>query len=695
MTTPLPLEVLRPALVGVIQTGSERDHNSEAGSEPFDKIPLAWITCEFYDEHSVVDFYRGIKDRRFSAVCFGSNALFNSAIYGASCDAAQCIADASEDGMGIVLLQQFLPVTSSRACEFLPSFHRLEYRGLGYRRIDQIQVADRVLGPGEELSLDARTFGNREPVLWSTVTPSSPRAWCPLATVRAQGEEHVVLMRTRAARGRIIVSALPLDWLSDHRLLTYVIGLSVRSLGTLYVHSEREHQTQSISLELLLGRSVAEGGHLSSVTVDDPGKVSSRGNPFADFGHIVVSDEWGWPELTGLYHERIRARLENGGSVSAYGSSAGPGGERVFSVVRGRPIYLYLAHQFAAWFEANRPRFLDAPTTQVRALAVAVRAVHDSTVDPDEIPPFIALDEIDRSLGPYFELRLHGADNADGHVLPTASLASAMLLLKHPQEEIVPLLRWIERGEYVSSFAAIQQAALWLPEVHVPPGRVAKSDLETIYECLLAVRASPGNSDQLDQLLAILSDPGAVMSRKAIIAESLVGFGHRETLVRAAGAARQLQNDLELALSAEHAPLEVICLLTAFLVRVHAAQEPTAGYSRVDAPPNGPTLDLDADLRRTLEGAHSVAEALQDQLRATRVFGAKAVGWTITLAIVLIVAAATVVVISVEAEWPTWAGVLLPALALASAVFAYVGFRAGQVDCEPRALRSLREIWHR
>jgi hypothetical protein len=248
--------------------------------------------------------------------------------------------------------------------------------------------------------------------------------------------------------------------------------------------------------------------------------------------------------------------------------------------------------------------------------------VHDSTIDPDEVPRSIALDEIDRLLGSYFDARLHGTDNADGHVLPTASLASAMLLLEHPREEIAPLLAWIERGEYVSSFAALQQATLWLPGVDVSLGRVAQSDLEKIYEYLLAVRDSPGDSAVLDQLLAVLGDPDAPVSRKAIIAESLVGFGDPETVARAAGAARQLQNDLDLALSADQAPLEVICLLTAFLVRVHAAQEPTAGYSLLDGLPGAHTYDLEADLRRDLEESRHDAQALQDQLQATRAFGA-------------------------------------------------------------------------
>jgi hypothetical protein len=691
-----PIEVLQPALVGVIQTSSEREHNSDAGPDSFLDLPQSWITCEFYDEHSVLDFFRGIAERRFSAVCFASNSLFNPAIHDVACKQAECLVKASEEGMGIVLLQQFLPEGSSRLCSFLPAFHQLEYNGIGYRRLDRISLVDAtILGAGAPLTLDERTFGSREAVLWSSITPHHPRGWRDVATVQADGQEHAVLLRTRASRGRIIASALPLDWLADRRLLAYAIGLSVRSLGSLYVHSGQASKTDDLSLELLLGRLLAKGGHLSSVSVAHPSVVSSAVQPFADFSHLVVSNEWGWPELTALEPDRVRARLENGGSVAAYGSAATAGGRRILSVMRGRPMYLQLAHIFAAWFEVNSKRFLDAPTTQVRALAAAVRAVHDATIDKDEIPRSIAVREIDQQLEQYFRLRLNGTDNVDGHVLPTASLASAMFLLEHRPEEIAPLLRWIKRGAYISSFAAVQQAALWLPDVDEPHEQIAQTELERVYERLLAVRACPGESVQLDELLAMLSDHTTPMSRKAIIAESLIAFGTRETLVRAAVATRQIQNDLDVALAADHAPLEVICLLTAFLVRVHAAQELTAGSAPVDALLGIPTFDLSADHRQALEEARLDADALRERLEATRTFGAKAVGWAILLTFFVIIGICGFLVANLSVGSSTWIAIFVPILAVASAVLAYVGNRASKVECEPRMLRVIRELWRR
>ena len=63
-----------------------------------------------------------------------------------------------------------------------------------------------------------------------------------------------------------------------------------------------------------------------------------------------------------------------------------------------------------------------------------------------------------------------------------------------------------------------------VPQIGPPQGD-ATGALEEIYERLLAVRDSQGDSDQLDELLAALSDPAVPLSRKAIIVESLVEVG--------------------------------------------------------------------------------------------------------------------------------------------------------------------------
>ena len=78
------------------------------------------------------------------------------------------------------------------------------------------------------------------------------------------------------------------------------------------------------------------------------------------------------------------------------------------------------------------------------------------------------------------------------------------------------------------------------------------------------------------------------------------------------------------------APLQVVCLLTAFLVRVHAAEEPAAGDFSVGGHAGKPVADridlnLEEDLRgelgaarRDLSEARREAQLLRDQLEAWR-----------------------------------------------------------------------------
>lgn len=276
--TDLPPPILdQKALVGVIQTSSERDHNSDAGRETFREGLLPWVEFDFYDEYSVDTFVRRIKEHRFTAVCFASNALFNPVIYDA-CRAQACdIIEASKNGMGIVLLQQFLPDEVTRKCDFLPDSHRLIYSGIGHQPITKFQFADDVKKYCDESI--AGQLQSRTSVLWSTVTPRVEGAWCPLVKATAGGTHQPVVLRTRLAQGRVVASALPLDWLADDRLLAYAIRLAVRSLGTLYIHPEDERATGSIALELLLGRARARGGHVTAMALENPSNLRSQGDP--------------------------------------------------------------------------------------------------------------------------------------------------------------------------------------------------------------------------------------------------------------------------------------------------------------------------------------------------------------------------------------------------------------------------------
>jgi len=683
----------RPATVGVIQTSSERDHNSDAGPEVFAELELDWVSFEFFDEHSIGDLLRGVAERRFSAICFGSNSLFNPVIHAATQAAAAEVAAASEAGMGIVISLQFLPSGSERKCDFLSASHRLEYRGCGERRIEGLELIDDEIHEVEGLGPDQVTFGKREPVMWSDMVPVNSAAWRPLVRARTTDGDQLVLMRTRSSHGRVIASALHIDWIADRRLLRYAVMRAIRATGTLYVHPPDEDAVRSIGLQLLLGRAVARGNHLSAVAVWDPASIVSNEAPFKEFSNLVVSDRWGWPEMRGLLDGGLRGRLENGGSVTVFSGEIDTDG-KVLATVSGRPLYLQLADQFAAWFDANQTRFKEAPTTQVRALAVAAEAISQVTVDPDEIPRLLGLEELSRIFDDYFKRRLRNTDNVDGHALPTASLASAMRLLRCDEREIEPLIQWLRRDDFISSYAAVQQAALWLDDVDLATRSAPSgSDLEAIYENLLSLRGGSATAEQIDDLFALLINDEVPLTRKAIVAESLVRHGDAQTFAMAATAAMSLQNDLEHEMDSERASLEVVCLLTAFIVRVHAAQELTAGGVHFDANGDVRQPDLESDRGRELDLVRGELSASLERLEQTRRFGSRAVGWAVTLGLALTVGVAALLIAILGASWTAWIAISVPAVTAVLATVSYVGHRAKEYESEPRMLAELREIW--
>lgn len=283
-----------------------------------------------------------------------------------------------------------------------------------------------------------------------------------------------------------------------------------------------------------------------------------------------------WPQVS---HLATPGRLENGGSVTAFGSVAGPDGKRILATVGGRPHYLQLADEFAVWFRANLARFHAAPTTQVRALAVTARAIYEKTADKDEVPRALSLDVVGDELKEYFNARLGLNDNVDAHVLPTASVASAMVLLDRPPEQIAPMVTWINERGYLSSFAAKQQSALWLDGVHLTDeDGTPETELEKIYDRLLAMKAGSATDEDRAFLLNLLlnaDDDAVPLTRKAIIAEALSRYAPIDADM--AMAAGRLRNALERAFRNQLAPLELVCLLTAFLIRVHADEELTTG----------------------------------------------------------------------------------------------------------------------
>ena len=582
------MEVIRPAVVGVIQTSLERDHNTDAGIEGFERLQiiLPWIKFRYYDEYSVEDFYRSIGNMEFSAIVYASNSLWNPAIFDSSRAAGATITKASRNGMGIVALQQFLPRDVLRPCDFLPLAHQVTYRGIS-AQIKAVNVDKRALkvDSQESITLTTSQFGDRSPTLWCEVKPLYAREWRPITWVNLGDQDVEVIFRSRTPRGRTIISALPLDWLADPSLLAHVVSRAVRGRGTLYLHPEGDNAVEDAAIQVALGRAVLNGGFLARHMISDPEEAKVKEPPFRHFSHFLISRAWTWPDLGSLLGQDMRARLENGGSITALARGSEDHedpdeGYPLLVAVGGRPSYLEITDRFARWFEVNQQKFRDAQSAPARALASVADAITTAAEDPDAIPQVMATEQVRSLLQSYIAARLGISITSTAMCCPTAAIASTQELLGYDAAEVAPCASWIERGEYCQ--AALHRSdrlccGCRTKALPLPPPSTAD---DKVYQALLqATRRRARLPMRRASSAMLLVGSASLVSLRAIVAEALTNSDDYLTLAKVASSALTLQRDLELSLMAEHPPLEAVCLITAALIRIHAASGLSCGIT--------------------------------------------------------------------------------------------------------------------
>ncbi|AXH93547.1 hypothetical protein DVH21_28500 [Micromonospora aurantiaca] len=451
-------------------------------------------------------------------------------------------------------------------------------------------------------------------------------------------------------------------------------------------------------IQLAFGRAVLRGGHLSSQAISDPSEVRVNAVPYRHFSHLVISRTWTWSDLGSLLGQETKTRLENEGSITAHArdgsaQSVGEYQPLLVTVGGGRPAYLQIADRFARWFETIQERFRDGQTTLARALATVANTIHEVVEDPDAAPQALSLSEIRELLSPYIDMRLRGMPHVDGHVLPTAAIASTMELLEFPAERIAPLRSWIEGRNYASSTASLQQAKLWLQGLDIHDGLLPKTEIDQIYEALLAVRADGHDTASMDFLCEVLKDESQSISRRAIIAESLTNSDDPLVRARVADSARTLQNDLESSLVAGHPPLEAICLATAALIRIHATSGLTSGVTVRDES-NGTWHDPDRDseLRRKLELTRQQSADAEAMVAKVQTFARRTVGMLVTVAIATVLAAYALLMFLVKLDAATRVQITVSGFVALTALAAYIGYRASRVGSEPRWMAALRDV---
>ncbi len=687
--------MITPARIAVIQTSSERDHNSEAGTGAFRRLAtqMPWLTFEFFDESTVAALVDGITESKYSAVVFASNSLYNETIYRAANASASQFRKASAEGMGIVVLQQFLLPGDSRSCDFLPVDNQATYFGIPATAIEDIAVNPnaRCVDSQESLALSPDDFGVRAPTTWCRIQPLHPAEWRVFGTVSNDGTDFEAMFRSRNPRGRVLLTTLPLDWLPNSSLLAHFVARAARSLGTLYINHSSESLPNELVLRLELGRAATRGGHIASVAASDIGSIDPRHVPYRHFSHIIVSPHWTWGEMSGLL-QTFRFRLENEGSLTAQAAHS-TDGRPILVTIGERPRYLLIADQFAQWFERHVEEFTSAPAPAVRALAAVIAAIRDACADPEAVPRQLSGEMMQHFIEGYAERRLGGRVNVDGHVMPTAAVAAAMALVDSDRSKIDPLQEWVQKQEYVSSNAAKQQARLWLPAVRLTHGFDEGNEVEHLYHRLLQVQQEKCGTDDLSELGAMLRNPGLPLSVRAIVADSLSSASSTQARGLVADSIGLLKDDWVAALRSDHPPLESICLLTATMVRVHAACGFASGLGPDERESTQPQPSArEADLRRDLELARQALSSERSNLDRVRSFASLSMGTAVVCASAIPLLIAVWVLSAFGADVTTWLAVLIPLVTVVASLVAFAGLKAASLQAAPKWLRALGEV---
>jgi hypothetical protein len=697
------------ALVAVVQTTTERDRSSEAGPEVYADLEasMPWINFCFYDEHSIDDCYRQVRDGLFSSLVFASNSLFNPLIYAATEKAGLVIQRQSDRGMGIVILQQYLPPGSDpRTCTFLPIKHQVTFRAIPRTDMKSLDVSKHTFRVMDRTSFSGLLgdFVVRAPTLWSLAEPELPGEWSRIAWAKtsAGGPEITVIQRSRSPRARVIVSAIPLDWLMDTDLLANLVARSVMFTGTLYVHPPGRARDDSVSLRLALGRASREGRHLKYYEIGSPSDIDVAGYPYRHFNHLLLHPDWTWSDISGELRDALKRRLENEGSVTACADQSVVPGVPMLVTVGTRPAYLQLADRFASWLASTNGELVDYPAPPIRALAALAAAINSACEHNDAVPRAFDLGALRKHLEPFFERRLRdGSDNVDDEAMPTAAVASTMILLDMPPERYRPLTEWLERREHTASYASLRQGEVWLEDLSLTGPSSKRRESDTLFDEIIKFRDAAGPST-LEWLTKKLENPKTLVSHRAIIAEAMTATERSDAIAAVALSARTLHDDLNHAYSQPHPALELLAMLSASLIRIHKAAGIGVDLTDLlldDGEASNDAGSLEEQLRREREERARLSALHQDQLAAfeetnDRVTGFSKimVGTTLGMLSLLLVGVVVTVFRVVDPGFVDGFGIVGSCIAFLIGSVLTVGKLATPYDSEPAFVAWFRQL---
>lgn len=398
----LGLEVVRPGRIAVLESASETTHYPKLNRAAFGALTIPWLVLEHFDESQLDELLARPLEDRFAAVVVTPGAMALPQVRTAIASHSESFSRALAQGVGVVITATTLGGAERFDLTFVPEAAQVALVETGMRRLLGTATSDEL--PALELSEAAGTAASSG----VTLTASQAFGWTHAIEVTdAAGAVEAVAWRAQFGRGRVIVSALPVERIGWVDVLQRMLTRASRGRGY-----------------LVLGSTAAPDwyGHVApgEFLVRLPGQAASAGLTALadDFSHLRICRDAAGTRLPSLDRATVLARLENDGTVEF--PSPGPGIE-VYSRMQGAPQYLRRLREAQDQLLPHADGMPTSPTFHVLAMCLLSRAAIQVVQGRLFVPDLFRRRTV-RSIVATALARRVSRGSVDGLLLPTVNL---------------------------------------------------------------------------------------------------------------------------------------------------------------------------------------------------------------------------------------------------------------------------------
>ena len=401
MTTgDVTLEVLRPGRAAVIESASETAHYPQLNRAVFADLDLPWLELDYFDESDIAALLDTGIEQRYAALVLTPGAVALPGVRLLLEQRTAALAQALSHGVGIVITATTLGGVDRFDLAFLPEGSQVSLVDTGMREMTGTLVTD--FRADDAICADD---GRRA---CSAVTLAAGHAfgWTHSATLRRpDGQTETVVWRAQFGLGRVVISALPFEWIRRSHMVELALTRVTRNRGVLIIGDDPAPPWY---------RDVTPGQFLARLPKTGPVPADL----LAKFSHLRLCTDADWTTIDGLDRPALLARLENNGTVEL--PTDGPAGT-IYARLDGVPRYLTRLRDAQAQLIDRIADLPASPTFHLLALALLSEACRQVVNGRLYIPDLLRRDAVSSVVLSAMTRRVRGG-SVDGLLLPTANL---------------------------------------------------------------------------------------------------------------------------------------------------------------------------------------------------------------------------------------------------------------------------------